>query len=261
MRVPEGFFVSERYDIFGHEQYGFGVQISHRARRATSTRDGFRRRRRHLAQGASAKPGTVFTPGLFVGLGGRAAVDEALQRLAARGVLRRLSKGVYDKPRQDPMLGVLWPSVDAVVAALMGRDKLRLQPTGAYAASLLGLSGQVPARVEFLTEGTTVKAGPMQIVLKRTTPRHMAAAGRTSGLVIQALRSFGPSHLIPERLEHFRRGLPDAERQTLLKDLALAPGWLQPILRSLTAEDQRRPGSRLKPTTPCRMNSWLLTTT
>jgi hypothetical protein len=121
---------------------------------------------------------------------------------------------------------------------------------------------RVPARVEFLTDdtGCTVKAGPMQIVLKRTTPGQMAA-GRTSGLVIQALRSFGPSHLTPQRLEHFRQGPPDAERQTLPKDLALTPGWLHPILRSLAAEDHQRPGSRLQPTTPCRMNSWLLTTT
>jgi hypothetical protein len=136
-----------------------------------------------------ARPGTVFTPALFGGAGSRAAIDKALQRLAARGDLRRLSRGLYDKPRQDPLLGTLWPSVDAVVAALTGKDKLRLQPTGAYAANLLGLSDQVPARVEFLTDGTsrTVKAGPIQIVLKRTTPRQMAAAGRTSGLVIQAL--------------------------------------------------------------------------
>jgi hypothetical protein len=135
-----------------------------------------------------SKPGTVFTPALFADLGARAAIDKALQRLVARGELRRLSRGLYDKPRQDPLLGTLWPTVDAVVSALSGKDRLRLQPTGAYAANLLGLSDQVPARVEFLTDGTsrTVKAGPMQIVLKRTTPRQMAAAGRTSGLVIQA---------------------------------------------------------------------------
>jgi len=185
-----------------------------------------------------AKPGTVFTPALFAGLGGRAAVDKTLQRLVARNELRRLSRGLYDKPRQDPLLGTLWPSVDAVVAALAGKDKLRLQPTGAYAANLLGLSDQVPARVEFLTDGTsrTVKAGPMQIVLKRTTPRQMAAAGRTSGLVIQALRSLGPEHLTPQRLDKLTRSIPAAERQTLLKDLSLAPGWMQPTLRAL-AED------------------------
>jgi len=185
-----------------------------------------------------AKPGSVFTPALFAGLGGRAAVDKALQRLVARDELRRLSRGLYDKPRQDPLLGTLWPSVDAVVAALTSKDKLRLQPTGAYAANLLGLSDQVPARVEFLTDGTsrTVKVGPMQIVLKRTTPRQMAAAGRTSGLVIQALRSLGPEHVTPQRLEKLRRSVPADERRTLLDDLSSAPGWMQPTLRALAAD-------------------------
>ena len=185
-----------------------------------------------------AKRGTVFTPALFAGLGGRAAVDKAVQRLVARDLLRRLSRGLYDKPRQDRLLGTLWPTVDAVVVALTGKDRLRLQPTGAYAANLLGLSDQVPARVEFLTDGTgrTVKAGPMQIVLKRTTPRQMAATGRTSGLVIQALRSLGPAHVTPERLEKLRRSVPAIERGTLLADLTLAPGWMQPILRDLAAD-------------------------
>jgi hypothetical protein len=185
-----------------------------------------------------SKPGTVFTPALFAGAGSRAAIDKALQRLVARGELRRLSRDLYDKPRQDELLGTLWPSVDAIVAALTGKDKLRLLPTGAYAADLLGLSDQVPARVEFLTDGTsrTVKAGPMQIVLKRTTPRQMAAAGRTSGLVIQALRSLGPDHLTPQRLSKLRRAIPADQRLSLLEDLTLTPGWMQPTLRALAAD-------------------------
>jgi Family of unknown function (DUF6088) len=184
-----------------------------------------------------SKPGTVFTPALFASLGSRAAIDKAMQRLVARGELRRLSRGLYDKPRQDALLGTLWPSVEAIVAALTGKDKLRIQPTGAYAANLLGLSDQVPARVEFLTDGTsrTVKAGPMQIVLKRTTPRQMAAAGRTSGLVIQALRSLGPDHVTPQRLSKLRRAIPADQRQALLHDLTLAPGWMQPALRALAS--------------------------
>ena len=161
-----------------------------------------------------------------------------MQRLVARDELRRLSRGLYDKPRQDPLLGTLWPSVDAVVAALTGKDRLHLQPTGAYAANLLGLSEQVPARVEFLTDGTsrTVKAGPMHIVLKRTTPRQTAAAGRTSGLVIQALHSLGPEHVTPQRLNKLRRTLPADKRRALLDDLTLAPGWMQPMLRALAAD-------------------------
>ena len=179
--------------------------------------------------------GMVFTPALFAKAGSRSAVDKALQRLVERGVLRRLARGLFDKPRVDPLLGSLWPSVDEVVKALSGKDRLRLQPTGAYAANLLGLTEQVPARVEFLTDGTgrTVQVGPMRIVLKRTTPRQMAAAGRSSGLVIQALRTLGPEHVGPERLARLRRSLPAAERSALLDDLALAPTWMRPMLREL----------------------------
>ena len=152
-----------------------------------------------------------------------------------RSALRRLARGLYDKPRVDALLGTLWPAVDEVVRALSGKDKLRLQATGAYAANLLGLTEQVPARVEFLTDGTsrTVRVGPMRIVLKRTTPRQMAAAGRSSGLLIQALRSLGPAHVGPERVARLRRTLPPAERRALLHDLALAPTWMRPLLRQL----------------------------
>ena len=52
----------------------------------------------------------------------------------------------------------------------------------------------------------------MQIVLKRTTPRQMAAAGRTSGLVIQALRSLGADHVTPQRLSRLRRAIPADQR-------------------------------------------------
>jgi len=183
----------------------------------------------------------VFTPATFAALGSRAAVDKALQRLAAEGVVRRLSRGWYDKPRTDDLLGPLWPTVDSVIKALVGKERLRVQPAGLYAANLLGLSEQVPAKIVLLTDGTgrSVRIGPMQLLLKRTSPRNMTAAGRLSGLVIQALKSLGAQHITPERLALLRARLPAAERARLLDDVALAPGWMQPILRELaqTAPD------------------------
>lgn len=188
--------------------------------------------------GRSAR-GAVFTPAMFTQLGSRAAIDKALQRQVAVGALRRLSRGLYDKPRYDELLGTLWPSVDAVVKAVVGKDKLRVQPAGIYAANLLGLSEQVPAKVVLLTDGTSrsVRAGPMHITLKRTSPRTMAAANRLSGLVIQAFKSLGPRHITPQRLAHLRKTLPAAERARLLADLNLAPAWMRPMLRDLAEQD------------------------
>ncbi len=183
--------------------------------------------------------GAVFVPTDFLDLGSREAVDLALHRLARKGTIRRLARGVYDFPKEHPVLGLLAPSADAVARALAGRDRTRLQPAGAYAANLLGLSEQVPAKAVFLTDGPsrTVQIGPTTIQLRRTTPRNMEAAGRLSGLLMQALRELGEEHVTPERRAHLKRTLPADKRRELLKDLRLAPAWMHPIFRELAQED------------------------
>jgi hypothetical protein len=183
--------------------------------------------------------GSVFVPRDFADLGSRVAVAQALHRLDKKGVLRRLTRGVYHFPKQHPKLGLLSPSAETIAAALAGRDRTRLQPAGAYAANALGLSEQVPAKAVFLTDGPsrTVKIGSMTIQLRQTTPRNMAAAGRISGLVIQAFRELGKENITPARIKHLKRTLPAQKRRELLKDLKLAPAWMHPIFREL-AEDE-----------------------
>ena len=189
--------------------------------------------------------GTVFTPSHFLDLGSRDAVDQALSRLTANGTIRRLARGLYDYPKLHPVLGPLLPSPDSIAKAIALRDAARLQPTGAYAANLLGLSEQVPATVVFLTDGSarTVQVGTQTIALRHTTPRNMATAGRLSGLLIQALRYLGQGSITPEVLEFLRNTLPASERLALVRDLKLAPAWMHPYLKGLAAVDGAVPGA------------------
>jgi hypothetical protein len=78
----------------------------------------------------------------------------------------------------------------------------------------------------------------MTIQLKRTTPRNMAAAGRLSGLVIQALREIGKDHVTRARVDHLKRTLPADKRQELRDDIQLAPVWMHPIIRELSEEGE-----------------------
>ena len=119
-----------------------------------------------LARIKTRGDGWVFAPTDFVDLGTRHAVDKALSRMAATGVIRRVSRGLYDVPRQHPIVGTTAPSVDKTARALAGKAGARLQPTGAYAANLLGLSDQVPAKVVFLTDGRSkrIQLGKLDIV-------------------------------------------------------------------------------------------------
>ena len=184
--------------------------------------------------------GSVHVPTDFLDLGSREAVGLALHRLSKKGTIRHLARGIYDYPKQHPKLGVLLPSAETIARALAGRDRARLQPTGAYAANMLGLTEQVPAKAIFLTDSQsrTAKIGPMTIQLRRTTPRNMAAADRLSGLLIQAFRELGKEHITPARIDHLKRTLPASKRRELLKDIKLAPAWMHPIFRAL-AEKER----------------------
>jgi hypothetical protein len=179
--------------------------------------------------------GSVHVPTDFLDLGSREAVDLALHRLVKKGTIRRLAWGIYDYPKQHPKLGKLSPSAETVAQALAGRDRARLQPAGAYAANILGLTEQVPAKAVFLTDSLsrTAKIGTLTIQLRQTTPRNMAAAGRLSGLLIQAFRELGKEHITPERIQHLKRTLPTQKRRELLKDIKLAPAWMHPLFRTL----------------------------
>lgn len=182
--------------------------------------------------------GAVFVPTDFLNYGSRQAVDIVLHRLVRKGTIRRLARGIYDFPQKHPKLGKLLPSPEKIAEALVGRDCTRIQPTGAYAANILGLSEQVPAKVVFLTDGSsrTIKIGITTIQLRRTTPKNMAIAGRLSGLLVQALRELGKEHITPERIEHLKRTIPLNARQELLKDIRFAPEWMHSIFKELAQE-------------------------
>ncbi|MBW1852011.1 MAG: hypothetical protein JRJ15_11380 [Deltaproteobacteria bacterium] len=186
--------------------------------------------------------GWVFTPAHFSDLGSRDAVASALKRNRQSGLIRQLARGLYDYPRTDPKLGKLSPSPDAVAKALAGRDAVRLQPSGAYAANLLGLSTQVPMKIVYLTDGRsrTVQIGKKHIILKQTTPRNMAMSGRIGGLVIQALRHLGRHHVDDEVIARLDRRLNADDRKQLLKDIRFAPAWIADIMRKLDKKEEKK---------------------
>src|SRR5438105_83240 len=123
--------------------------------------------------------GSVFTPADFLDLGKRAAVDQALSRLAKDGQLRRLVRGLYDFPKVHAQLGLLAPTPDAVARAFARETGSSLQVAGAQAANALGLSTQIPARIVYLTNGPSrrVLLGKRVVDVRHASPKHLVAPG------------------------------------------------------------------------------------
>lgn len=177
----------------------------------------------------------MFTPNRFLDLGSRSAVGNVISQLTTVGTIRRLAFGLYDYPKKHPKLGLLSPNPDTIARAISEKDDSRLQPSGAYAVNLLGLSQQVPAKIVYLTDGPekSVEVGNQKIQLRRTTPKNMATAGRPSGLVIQAFRYLGKDRVTDDHVATLNRTLPDPDRERLWKDRVHAPAWMRPLFERL----------------------------
>ena len=179
--------------------------------------------------------GSVFTPKDVLDLGGRDAVDKALSRLATRGEVGGWRAASTSIPENILNWGLYRRTSKKLRRRCPAKTVFVCNRQGAYATNLLGLSEQVPAKAVFLTDGPsrTVKIGRKEIQLRHTTPRNMAAAGRLSGLLMQAFRHLGQEHITPQRMAHLKRTLPAKEREQLSKDLPLAPTWMHSLFREL----------------------------
>ncbi len=179
----------------------------------------------------------VCTPKDFLDLGSRAAVDQALSRLARCGDLRRVGRGLYDLPRMSGILRRPAPvNIDSAVGALARRDSIRIMPDGLAAANRLGLTNAVPAKASYVTDGATrdVRIGNRTVRLHHAGPAVMAWADRPSAPVVQALRWLGRGAGSDAGIATtLKRTLPAPVKRDLVRYSRDLPGWAIPIARSL----------------------------
>jgi hypothetical protein len=188
-------------------------------------------------------PRQVWTPTDFVDFGSRAAVDKALQRMVTSGQLRRIQRGLYDKPFQNAVTGKSTvPDYRAVIDAIARRDQIRWLIDGMTAANMLGLTNAVPAKIEVLVDARLkpVILGNQKIVFKQAAPSRLYWAGRPSMYLVQALYWLHDIMSDDEEREvvrkTVRRRLADNENGLTLMDdlmggLSAMPIWMQDILR------------------------------
>jgi len=182
--------------------------------------------------------GWCFTPKHFHDLGSPEAVRINLHRLEKKGTIRRLARGLYEYPKKHPSIGILPPSPKKIAQAVAFRDAVSIQPSGAFAANLLGLSEQVPAKIVFLTEGPSriIKVGNQEIIFRKTSPRYLAMQEESSGALIHALRHIGKEQIKQQHIEHLKNTIGRRTKAKLKKDRIYAPEWMYPIIDQIIGE-------------------------
>lgn len=181
-----------------------------------------------------SKPrGTLLLPSDFLLYGTPKAVQKSLERLENKGLIIRVSQGIYVRPKISKLIGTLTPSAEEVAEAIAKRDRIRTVPTGSYALNALGLSTQVPLNIVLLTDGSprVIKVGKRTIKFKKTTPKNLLAKGKISRLVIQALKEIGNGNVTEEEERKIIELLLKEDEKDLKHDIPLAPVWIQKVMK------------------------------
>lgn len=202
-----------------------------------------------LARIAAGPPRAVWTAADFLDLGTRDAVDKALQRLVASGDLRRIDRGLYDKPSYNRLTQQSSPpDPREVIDAVARRDQIRVLVDGMTAANDLGLTNAVPAKIVVHTDSRLkpIRLGNLDITFKPTAASKLYWAGRPAMRIVQALHWLRDMTTQPEDADELRRRLRNLLshdrnaarlRADLSEGLTTLPSWMQDVLKPMLRDE------------------------
>jgi hypothetical protein len=168
-------------------------------------------------------------------------VGVILSRLVARGMIRRIGRGLYDYPKKSDLVDeMLPPDIDQAAQAIARKHRWTITPDGATAANALGLSQQVPAKIVYLSDGPTrqLKVGQQMISFRHASPKDLRMEHYSSRLIVQALRFLGKENIDRSVLGKLRRIVPKKDRARLLKDAQYGTDWVLQIAQKIAEEDE-----------------------
>ncbi|MCK4922138.1 MAG: hypothetical protein KAS71_13895 [Bacteroidales bacterium] len=161
---------------------------------------------------------------------------KALQRFHNSEQIMRLSRGIYYKPKESELLGVLKPSAEQIAEAIAKRDKARIIPTGSYAQYRLGLTTQIPMNVVYMTDGSPrkIQVGNQKITFKKTSPKNLAVNHNLTSLIIQGLKEMGEGNIDTDQLKQIQAIIEKSdESKNVRENIKFAPVWIQKIVLNI----------------------------
>jgi hypothetical protein len=189
----------------------------------------------------SAEDGTVFATPDFADVADTNTVRQSLNRLVHDGTLRRILKGIFEKPKYSQLLGeYVATDPDAVAKALARSYHWTIAPCGNTALNLLGLSTQVTAVWSYISDGPykTYEWGSTKIELKHRTNKEITGLSYMTILVIQALKTLGRDNVTQETIETLSAKLSDSDKAAMLAEATESTDWVYDKIRQICGGDK-----------------------
>ena len=188
----------------------------------------------------NAVDGTIFVNSDFVDIAGQETVRRTLNRLTQAGRLRRILKGVYEKPKYSKLLDEYVAADPDVVAKALARCyHWTIAPCGNTALNLLGLSTQVTVVCSYISDGPykTYEWNSTKLEFKHRTNKEITDLSYMTSLVIQALKTLGRTNVTPEIIQTLSKKLSENEKQACLREATESTDWVYDTIRKICRDD------------------------
>lgn len=189
----------------------------------------------------AAKDGTVFVAPDFADIANTATIRQGLKRLYQSGIIRRIIRGVYEKPKYSKLLDeYVATDPDAVAKALARSYHWTIAPCGNTALNLLGLSTQVTAVWSYISDGPykIYEWNSTKLEFKHRTNKEITGLSYMTSLVIQALKTLGRTNVTPEIIQKLCKKLSEDEMQACLKEATESTDWVYDTIRKMCGVTQ-----------------------
>lgn len=186
--------------------------------------------------------GSVFSTVDFADVIENSRVGVILSRLEEDGVIRRVMRGIYDKPVYNDFLKeYIAPSPSLVAEALARNFGWTIVPCGDTALNILGLSTQVPAAWSYVSDGTYKEYtyDNTTIKFKKTTNKEISKLSYKTALVVQALKALGKDNIGDTIINKLKNDLTAEEKATALLEAKAATSWIYEYIKQICKGDEK----------------------
>lgn len=184
--------------------------------------------------------GTVFIPSDFFDIAEAVKINKCLERLEGTGQLRRVMRGIYVKPRFSELLNKeVPPRMDDIAKAIARNYGWTIVPCGDTALNMLGLSTQVPAVWNYVSDGPykNYEVDGMTLKFKHTDNKNeLINISYKAALVVQALKALGKDNVTDKELRSISKMLTQNEKIHMLDETKRVTAWVYEIIRKICKE-------------------------
>jgi len=192
--------------------------------------------------------GWTFAANDFKRLANRNALDVALFRLAKKGEIHRVLRGVYYYPEIGKLLAkAIPPDVSKVAEAIARKNSWRIQITGMSALNYFGLTTQVQGKVTFLSDGPTreYETSGCTIAFRKTKLKESGFVHRETELVVQAVKALGERGISEKKIRKIREQIQPILYYEILEESRNVTQWIYEAIKEICKSTESIDESKL----------------